>query len=683
MSLVKIDCSSDSQRIVKERLALHFGFGTRVDGNTLYVTATSAEKLGDFVTRYCVDKRIKVTVINDPLYTYGVMHPHTVDPAATGRSWFKATELASVYAFPTPSSAKVVVGVISFGGGLFGTLNGAGVLTGGDVQAYWAYCGIAPANMPTVVVVPIGGATNSPSTTDGATDENTLDVETIGACCPTSNLTIIMYIAPNTLSAFGSVFTYALNTAVTVNGVAVKPSILSVSWGAPEIYYSNLSTIDSIFASAVSKGVNICTATGDNGSNDGVGGSGSYCDFPSSSPNVIACGGTNLVCPNNTYDSATRETAWSSGGGAVSASFAKPAYQSAFTGSYRSIPDIASNADPNTGVVYIVGGNYVVYGGTSVAAPTVAGYLACLNTTSFINPTLYSVGTAYFNDILTGSNGAFTAKTGYDNCTGLGSVKGSSLGPLLLGTQAVTGLSLNASTATLRVGATYQLVATITPANASNKNITWNSSATGVATVSASGLIRGISNGTATITATTVSGSFVASVTVTVTTAVTGVTLSSSSLSLRPAGTAQLTATVVPSGASNKAVTWASSNTGVASVSNGLVTAVANGSATVTVTTADGGFRSSTTVTVSTPVTGVTLNSATLTIRKNQTYQFLATVAPSGAGNKSVTWSSSNTSRGTISATGLLTAKATGSLTITVRTADGGFSASCVVTVTP
>jgi uncharacterized protein YjdB len=682
MSLVKIDCSSDKQRIVKERLALYFGFGTRVDGNTLYVTATSAEKLTDFVTQYCADKRIKVTVINDPLYTYGVMHPHTVDPAATGRSWFKATELASVYAFPTPSSAKVVVGVISFGGGLFGTLNGAGVLTGGDVQAYWAYCGIAPANMPTVVVVPINGATNSPSTTDGATDENTLDVETIGACCPTSNLTIIMYIAPNTLSGFGSVFNYALNTAVTVNGILVKPSILSVSWGAPEIYYSNLTSIDSIFATAVSKGVNICTATGDNGSNDGVGGSGSYCDFPSSSPNVIACGGTNLVCPNNTYDSATRETAWSSGGGAVSASFAKPAYQSAFTGSYRSIPDIASNADPNTGVVYIVGGNYVVYGGTSVSAPTIAGYLACLNTTSFINPTLYSVGTAYFHDILTGSNGAFTAKTGYDNCTGLGSVKGSSLGPLLLGTQAVTGLSLNASSASLRVGATYQLVATITPANASNKNITWNSSATGVATVSASGLIRGISNGTATITATTVSGSFVASVTVTVTTGVTGVTLSSSSLSLRPAGTAQLTATVVPSGASNKAVTWTSSNTGVASVSSGLVTAVANGSTTITVTTADGGFRSSTAVTVSTPVTGVTLNSATLTIRKNQTYQFLATVAPSGAGNKSVTWSSSNTSRGTISATGLLTAKATGSLTITVRTADGGFSASCVVTVT-
>ena len=681
MSLVKIDCGSQAQRIVKERLATYFGFGTRVKGLTLYVTG-DADKLDLFVSRYCVDKRITATVINDPLYTYGVIRPHTVDPAATGRSWFKATELASIYAFPSPSSAKVVVGVISFGGGLFGTVNGAGILTGGDVQAYWSYCGILSANMPTVVVVPIGGATNTPSTTDGATDENTLDVETIGACCPTSNLTIIMYIAPNTLSGFGNVFTYALNTAVTVNGVAVKPSILSVSWGAPEIYYSNLSTIDSIFASAVSKGVNICTATGDNGSNDGVGGSGSYCDFPSSSPNVVACGGTNLVCPNNTYDASTRETAWSSGGGAVSATFSKPAYQSSVSGTYRSIPDIASNADPNTGVVYIVGGNYVVYGGTSVAAPTVAGYLACLNTPSFINPTLYSVGATYFHDILTGSNGAYTAKTGYDNCTGLGSVKGTLLGPLLLGTQAVTGLSLNASTTSIRVGATYQVVATISPANASNKNITWTSSATGVATVSSAGLVRGLANGTATITATTVSGSFVSTLVVTVTTAVTGVTLSASTLSLRPAGTSQLVATVAPVSASDKSVLWSSSNTGVATVVGGLVTAVANGSATITAITVDGGFTRSVTVTVSTPVTGVTLNSTKLTLRKNQTYQFLATVAPSGAGNKTVTWSSSNSSRATISSSGLLTAKTVGTVSITVRTADGGFSATCAVTVT-
>ena len=682
MSLVKIDCDSPAQRSGLEKYVRKFGLSKRVDKNSLYVSAESSERLSAFITRYCADKKITTSVIGEPIHTYGTVQPRTVDPAATGRSWFKATELASIYAFPSPGSAKVVVGVISFGGGLFGTVNGAGVLTGGDVQAYWAYCGIAPANMPTVVVVPIGGSTNSPSATDGATAENTLDVQTIGACCPSSNLTIILYISPNTLAGFGNVFTYALNTSVTVNGLSVKPSILSVSWGAPEIYFSNLNSINSIFATAVSRGINICTATGDNGSNNGVGGSGSYCDFPSSSPNVVACGGTNLFCPNNTYDSVTRETAWSSGGGAISATFLKPAYQSAVSGTYRSTPDIASNADPSTGVVYIVGGNYVVYGGTSVSAPTVAAYLACINATTFINPILYTVGTTYFNDILTGSNGAFTAKTGYDNCTGLGSVKGTLLRPLLLGTQAVSGLSLNASTATLRVGATYQVVATITPANASNKNITWTSSATGVATVSSGGLVRGLSNGTATITATTVSGAFVSTLVVTVTTAATGVTLSASSLALRPAGTSQLVATVAPAGASNKSVVWTSSNTGVATVTGGLVTGLTNGSTTITATTVDGGFRATSTVTVSTPVTGVTLNVTTLSLRKNQNYQFLATVLPSNAGNKAVTWSSSNANKATISSSGRLTAKTTGTVTVTVRTVDGGFTATCAVTLT-
>ena len=235
MSLVKIDCDSPQKchRVMKH--ARHFRLETRVDGNSLYVTADSSSKYSRFIKRYRDNKRGTASIINDPMHTYRAFQPRTVDPAATGRSWFKATELASIYAFPSPSSAKVVVGVISFGGGLFGTVNGAGILTGGDVQAYWAYCGIAPANMPTVVVVPIGGATNTPSTTDGATAENTLDVQTIGACCPTSNLTIIMYISPNTLAGFGNVFNYALNTAVTVNGLSVKPSILSVSWGAPEI----------------------------------------------------------------------------------------------------------------------------------------------------------------------------------------------------------------------------------------------------------------------------------------------------------------------------------------------------------------------------------------------------------------------------------------------------------------
>ena len=340
------------------------------------------------------------------------------------RSWFYANELASIYNFPAPSfTTNKNIAVVSFGGGLYGSVSPTGVLTNGDCQAYWQAIGISPANMPKVMVIPINGASNNPNVNDnGATAENTLDVQQIGACCPTSNLTIILYISPNNLTQFVNVMDYILNTS------PYPSSMISISWGAPEVYYSNslLNNINTRFATAIGRGINICTATGDNGSNNGVGGTGSYTDFPASSPNVVACGGTKLVCPNLVYDGSTLETAWSSGGGAVSGYFAKPTYQSTLSAVRRSIPDIAMNADPATGVAYLVNGEYYVYGGTSVAAPTVAAYLMALGTTKVAHTVFYANVNSFY-DVVSGSNGAFNASAGYDNCTGLGSINGTLL----------------------------------------------------------------------------------------------------------------------------------------------------------------------------------------------------------------------------------------------------------------
>ena len=106
----------------------------------------------------------------------------------SSRDWFYANELAKIYNFPNPSESNIVVGVISFGGGLLGTVSSQGVLTNGDVQAYWTALGIR--KQPQVIIKTINGATNN-TMDENATCENTLDVETIGACCPTSKLTII------------------------------------------------------------------------------------------------------------------------------------------------------------------------------------------------------------------------------------------------------------------------------------------------------------------------------------------------------------------------------------------------------------------------------------------------------------------------------------------------------------
>ena len=431
-----------------------------------------------------------------------------------GRSWFYPNELATIYKFPSPSfTTNKNIAVISFGGGLYGTVSPTGVLTNGDCQQYWQSLGISQANMPTVIVIPINGASNRPNVNDrGATAENTLDVQQIGACCPTSKLTIILYIAPNNLTQFVNVMDYILNAS------PYPSSMISISWGAPEIYYSStlLTNINNRFATAVARGINICAATGDNGSNNGVGGSGSYTDFPASSPNVIACGGTKLVCPNLVYDSSTTEVAWTYGGGAISAYFAKPTYQNSLSVVKRSIPDIAMNADPNTGVAYLVNGSYYIYGGTSVAAPTVAAYLMALNTTRPAHNVFYTNVNA-FNDVVSGTNGAFNASLGYDNCTGLGSINGTVLTtafnnqpsqpsqppqppqPPQQQVVAVSSVRLSLSSLRIKFNRTYQLNPTILPSNATNKSLTWTSNNTRIITVSSTGLIRTINYGTATV----------------------------------------------------------------------------------------------------------------------------------------------------------------------------------------
>ncbi|WP_343617032.1 Ig-like domain-containing protein [Flavobacterium sp.] len=169
---------------------------------------------------------------------------------------------------------------------------------------------------------------------------------------------------------------------------------------------------------------------------------------------------------------------------------------------------------------------------------------------------------------------------------------------------AVTGVTLTPSTVTLSVGSTQQLTPTVTPANATNKTVSYSSNNTGVATVNSSGLVTAVASGSATITVTTQDGAKTAVSAITVNNsnvAVTSVSLSPSTASLTVGGTQQLTPTVLPSNATNKSVSYSSNNTGVATVnSSGLVTAVSNGTATITVTTADGNKTSTCAVTVST-----------------------------------------------------------------------------------
>ncbi len=251
----------------------------------------------------------------------------------------------------------------------------------------------------------------------------------------------------------------------------------------------------------------------------------------------------------------------------------------------------------------------------------------------------------------------------------------------------ITGVTLNKATTTLEAGKSETLMATVVPANATNKAVTWRSSNTNVATVS-NGVVTAKAVGMADITVETADAGKTAVCKVTVTApakiSVTGVSLNKTSMSLVVGKTEILTASVVPTNATDRTVTWSSSNTNVATVSNGVVTTKAAGSATITVKTTDGNKTAACTVTVTASpiaVTGVTLNKQTTNLVVGTTETLVASVAPTNATNKAVTWSSSNTNIVTVS-NGVVTAKAVGSATVTVKMTDGNKTASCLVTVT-
>ena len=240
---------------------------------------------------------------------------------------------------------------------------------------------------------------------------------------------------------------------------------------------------------------------------------------------------------------------------------------------------------------------------------------------------------------------------------------------------------------TLEVGNSTQLTWLITPSDATNQNVTWRSNNGSCVSVS-DGVITALAVGSSIITVETEDGGKTATCSVTVVeknVPVTGVSLDKSSMTLAQGDSRALYPIVLPENASDKTVTWSSSNPSVATVdSNGVVTAVSVGTATVTVWTTDGNKSATCIVTViaaTIPVTGVSLNMTSLSMTVGETQTIKATVNPSNATDQTITWSSNNTAVATVSSSGVVTAQAAGTATITVRTNDGGKTATCTVNV--
>lgn len=368
----------------------------------------------------------------------------------SGTKAYSPPQIADAYQFPPGTDgAGQNIAVIELGGG-FRT---------GDLARYFDGLGITE---PSVTAVGVDGAANSPG---GAADgEVMLDIEVVGAVAPGASQRV--YFAPNTDQGFVDAIAQAAHASPT-------PTAMSISWGQSEDSWTAQarSAMDHAIADAVTLGVTVTVASGDNGSKDGVSDDAQHVDFPASSPHALACGGTRLEASGTTISS---ETVWNdalTGGGAgatgggVSDVFGMPPWQAAAgvpaeeapkahaeSGPFavstsgaasrsesrrRGVPDVAGDADPDTGYQVLVDGQSQVFGGTSAVAPLWAGLIARLNQAKgtrfgLVQPALYAgiapgAEVPGFNDITRGSNGAFSAGPGWDACTGLGSPEGTGL----------------------------------------------------------------------------------------------------------------------------------------------------------------------------------------------------------------------------------------------------------------
>ena len=238
---------------------------------------------------------------------------------------------------------------------------------------------------------------------------------------------------------------------------------------------------------------------------------------------------------------------------------------------------------------------------------------------------------------------------------------------------AVTSITLDKTSLSMQVGETEAITAIVSPDNATDKTVEWGSSDVAVATV-ADGIITAKKSGEAIITAK--SGSCIAECKVTITVSAESVTLDKTSLSLAIGESATLTATVKPDDATDKTVAWSSSDESVAKVDNGKVTAVKSGKATVT---AKCGVKTAEcAVTVTVPVSSITLDKTTLSLVIGESFTLTATVKPDDATDKTVTWSSSDESVARVD-NGKVTAVNAGQAKISA--AVGNITTSCNVVV--
>jgi len=426
--VLELDLAARRLRISAPVDALGAGFGTSFQwvssldhgGNTV----THRQRTGPLTLPDVLHERVTAVLGVDDR-PQARAHFRVVPAHAVATS-YTPPQLGTIYGFPanTDGSGRTVA-IIELGGGF----------AQDDLDAYFGSLGIAT---PTVTAVGVDGAANAPgSDPSGADGEVLLDIDVVGGLAPAAN--IVVYFAPNTDAGFVD----AVSTAAHADPT---PDAISISWGQSEDGWTAQArgALDDALVDAAALGITVTAAAGDDGSTDRASDGKAHVDFPASSPHALACGGTRLQADPSS-GRVTSETVWNDGsgggatGGGVSDAFPTPDWQGSagVVGPGRGVPDVAANADPETGYRVRVDGSDTVIGGTSAVAPLWAALVARLaqatgSRLGLAQPALYAGAQAGsvqpgFRDITTGDNGAFTAAAGWDACTGLGVPVGAAL----------------------------------------------------------------------------------------------------------------------------------------------------------------------------------------------------------------------------------------------------------------
>jgi kumamolisin len=320
------------------------------------------------------------------------------------------------------------------GGGVIGLIELGGGYYPSDLSKFFSRTKLPPPNITNVSVD--SGATNSPGS--DADVEVALDIQVAGGAYARATgkpAMIRVYWANNDLDAI---------TRAIIRAAADGCDTLGDSWGSDEASFGAAAAqrLETAAANAAAGGMVTFAASGDNDSSDG-GPTPANVDLPASAPHVVGCGGT--MRPRNSNQQTNPETVWNNNpgqsngegtGGGYSTLFARPAWQVASSDpairNMRMVPDIAANADPNTGYHIIYQGQDMVVGGTSAVAPLYAGLFAAFGQKlGFINPTLWANPTL-FRQPIPGNNGLYHQPPCPGPCTGLGTPFGTRLAGLFV-----------------------------------------------------------------------------------------------------------------------------------------------------------------------------------------------------------------------------------------------------------